>query len=297
MKKFNISTLSLLLLASVLVAADTHELDSLVVSFSNPSQAGTVKAEMMMGDITVRTHSGKDVIIVTKENPDMPRNAFVLPEMAFDAQLFFTNDKKADKEPDPEKIKGLKKIQSSQFGINVEENNNIIEITMPPMFFLGQGGNELDLIVPKRTSLQLKSVQGAINVNNVIGDIEVEATGGDIDLNNVGGTIVAHTMRNIDATVTHVAPDKPMSFSTYSGDIDVTLPTNMNATLKLKSHGDIYTDFDTSKRRMAKSVSEDRDSEVYKATVEKLLEIPVNGGGQDIEFTNFSGTIYIRKNK
>lgn len=297
MKIFNMSTLCLCLLASILFAADADKIDSLVVSFSNASIPGTVKAEMMMGDIKVRTHSGKDVIILSKENPDMPHNVFVLPEMEFETQLIFTNDKKTDKGPDPEKIKGLKKVQSSQFGINVEEKDNIIQITMPPMFFLGQGGNELELVVPKKTSLQLKSLRGEITVDNVIGEIDVEATSGDINLNNVGGTIVAHSMRNINATVAQITADKPLSFSTYSGDIDVALPTNIAATLKLKSHGDIYTDFDTSKRRMAKNVSEARDAESYKAAVEKLLEIPVNGGGQDIEFTNFSGTIYIRRHK
>ena len=43
-------------------------------------------------------------------------------------------------------------------------------------------------------------------------------------------------------------------------------------------------------------MSESKD-DGYKANIEKLLEIPVNGGGQDIEFTNFTGNIYIRKIK
>ena len=162
--------------------------------------------------------------------------------------------------------------------------------------FVNRGGNELELFVPKRTSLQLKSMTGKIDIQNVTGVIEVEAMGGGITLDGVGGTIVAHTMGSIEARVTNITPDKPMSFSTFGGDIDVALPSNIKATFKLKSHGDIYTDFDTSKRKMSKNISEDKDDS-YKAKIEKLLEIPVNGGGQDIEFTNFSGNIYIRKSK
>jgi len=104
-------------------------------------------------------------------------------------------------------------------------------------------------------------------------------------------------MGNIDAVVTSVSPDKPMSFSTFGGDIDVTLPATIKATFKLKSHGDIYTDFDASTRKLSKSISESRDADRYEGSIERVMEIPVNGGGQDIEFTNFSGNIYIRKLK
>ena len=67
------------------------------------------------------------------------------------------------------------------------------------------------------------------------------------------------------------------------------------ATFKLKSHGDIYTDFDATKRKLSNNVSQSRENNRYEGKIEKVMEIPVNGGGQDIEFTNFSGNIYIRK--
>ena len=64
MKEFNIKVIfTLFALSLVCLAAD--DVDSLVVSFSNPSQPGTVKAEMMMGGIKVRTHTGRDVIIIS----------------------------------------------------------------------------------------------------------------------------------------------------------------------------------------------------------------------------------------
>ena len=117
-----------------------ESVDSLVVTFSNPSRPGTVKADMMMGGIKVRIHSGKDVIILSKESDETPR--IVLPEMNFDMDVFVDDNfenAKLKKEPDPEKTKGLQKIQSSQFGINVEEHDNIIEINMPPMAKINPG--------------------------------------------------------------------------------------------------------------------------------------------------------------
>ncbi|MBN1465785.1 hypothetical protein JXA02_08500 [candidate division KSB1 bacterium] len=292
MREFTHKTI--IALAFLFAAVQAEDVDSLIVAFSNPSQPGTVKADMIMGGIKVKTHAGREVIILSKGNDDVRR--LVVPAMNF-STLFVHGEKEENKDaPDPEKIKGLQKIQSSHFGINVEERNNVIEINMPPMSFVHQNGNELEIIVPKQTSLQLKSLTGAVQVEDVIGEIEVEAMGGGITLRDVGGTVIANTTGDIEATIRNVA-GKPMSFSTFGGDIDVALPANLKADLKLKSHGDIYTDFDTSKRKIARDKAEKKSDDGYEATIEQLTEIPLNGGGQDIEFTNFSGTIYIRKLK
>ena len=294
MKEFTFKIIMAMLL--FVGAALAESVDSLVVAFSNPSQPGTVKAEMVMGSIKVRTHSGRDVLILSKEDESIKR--LVVPEVKFDSDVFLKVENKNSKnKPDPEKTKGLQRIQSSQFGINVEEHDNIVEINTPPMALMNGDGNQLEIVVPSQTSLKLKSMTGTINIDNVTGEIEVEAMGGGIKMNGVGGTIVAHTMGDIEATVAHVENNKPMSFSTFGGDIDVALPSNIKATFKLKSHGDIYTDFDTSKRKLSKNVAEDKSEDHYEAKIEKVLEIPVNGGGQDIEMTNFSGSIYIRKIK
>ncbi len=272
-----------------------EDVDTLVVAFSNPSQPGTVKAEMMVGSIKVRTHARSDVLVLSRTSDEAPR--MLLPDMDFDADVFFDRDDERGDGPDPDKVKGLQKIQSSQFGINVEEENNVIEINMPPMALVSGIGSELEIVVPQKTSLQLKSMGGQINVENVIGEIEVEAMGGSIRLEGVGGTVVANTMGDIEASINSVSSDKPMSFSTFGGDIDVTLPSSIRATFKIKSYGDVYTDFDASKRKLAKTVSQSREDDRFEGKIEKVMEIPVNGGGQDIELTNFSGDIYIRKLK
>ena len=46
-------------------------------------------------------------------------------------------------------------------------------------------------------------------------------------------------------TLDKVTADKPMSFSSLNGDIDVTLPADMKARVKLKTdNGEVYSDFD-----------------------------------------------------
>ena len=47
------------------------------------------------------------------------------------------------------------------------------------------------------------------------------------------------------STLRQVTPDKPMSFTSFNGNVDVTLPAAVKANLKLRSdQGEVYTDFD-----------------------------------------------------
>lgn len=301
--KNHIYSVIFLIYFSLFVCVFAEEVDSLIVSFSDPASPGTVKTEMVFGSIHVMTYDGKDVIIISeesgKENEALFSGIFLgdmYKEFSSDNSPLLPlveNDPKAKN--DSEKTKGLKKIQSYSFGVNVEEQNNVIEIKMPPMSFVSKS-KTLQIVVPKRTSLNLKCTAGNVEVEKVNGEIEVEAMGGSIKLQNVSGAVVAHTLGHITATIDQAA-EKPMSFSTFNGEIDVTLPKAIKATLKLKSHGDIYTDFDTSKRKRTRSTDYKKSSKGMETKMEQVLEIPINGGGPDIEFSNFSGNIYIRQGK
>ena len=299
----------LIILCVCLAAANLKatEGDTLVVSFSKPSQPGTIKTELMAGSIHVQVHNSPDVHIIATEFDD-DEHSLDLRSFEEDEGLQFRAPRlparpaspgtklKFKNEPDPEKVKGLQKVQSSPYGINVEENDNIIEINLPPMAFMG-GGGDLLLLTPKRTSLQLRCLGGNVVVENVDGEIEVEALGGNIKLTAVSGAVVAHTMGDIEASIIAARPNSPMSFSTFGGDIDVSLPATLKATLILSSHGDIYTDFDASKRTQRRKVSKKKEDRRQVVDVEEVLEIPINGGGPEIELSNFNGNIYIRKGK
>jgi DUF4097 and DUF4098 domain-containing protein YvlB len=85
-----------------------------------------------------------------------------------------------------------------------------------------------------------------------------------------------------------------------NGDIDVTLPPDVKANLKMKSEqGEIFSDFDINMTRQpAKAeAAEKTEQGKYRITFDKSLYGVVNGGGQEIGFNTFSGDIYIRKKK
>ena len=119
----------------------------------------------------------------------------------------------------------------------MEEEDNVITIKT------GVNGNaNLEITVPVETSVNLKGTNGGhISVEGVHGEIDVNNLNGAIDLTNVSGSIIAHSLNgSIKATVSRVDPGKQLSFSTLNGSIDVALPPDLKANLKLHSDNGRY---------------------------------------------------------
>jgi hypothetical protein len=110
---------------------------------------------------------------------------------------------------------------------------------------------DFEIQVPLKTSLKLSLVNNAtLTVSDVEGELELENVNGPITLTNIAGSVVAHTVNGrVAATMTRIAPDKPMAFTSLNGNVDVTLPASIKATFKLRSdRGDVFTDFDMQTR-------------------------------------------------
>jgi DUF4097 and DUF4098 domain-containing protein YvlB len=92
-----------------------------------------------------------------------------------------------------------------------------------------------------------------------------------------------------------------MSFSTLNGDIDVTLPADTKAKVKMKSdNGEIYSDFDVRLDASGRQpVVEDSRSGKgkYRVRFDKAMYGTINGGGPEMQFTTFNGNVYIHKAK
>jgi hypothetical protein len=106
---------------------------------------------------------------------------------------------------------------------------------------------DLTIQVPYKTSLQLQGHQGGdITVTGVEGELDVTNFSGSVFLMDVSGSAIANSYNGeVKAVFKKINPDEPMSFTTWNGDIDVTLPSSAKANMKLKSdRGSVYTDFD-----------------------------------------------------
>ena len=182
-------------------------------------------------------------------------------------------------------------------GLDIEEDHNVVTIGSGSM----NGGGNLVIETPVNTNLQLKTVNGSrIEVTGVNGDHEIENTNGSITLTNVSGSVVAHTMNGtIVASLDRITGNKPMSFTSMNGKVDVTLPADTKARLRLKTdNGSIYSDFDVKLEADSnKPTVEDSRSQdgKYKISIDRNVTGTINGGGPEYTFQTMNGNILIHK--
>ena len=249
------------------------------IPFSDPSRPGTVEMDIVMGNITIKGTSRRDVLVEARTGTGfMPRPP----------------RRRTDDEPPPPGLRRL--TQNGAF--SVEEDKNTVSIDVGPPRHI-----DFTIEVPLRTNLNIETVMGSIVVEGVEGELEVESVNGSVTLTNVGGSVVAHTVNGkLTATIARPAPQQPMAFTSMNGSVDVTLPAAVKANLKLRSdQGDVYTDFDLQLRRESSNPNPDvdvrRNGRARVIDVDNAIYGSVNGGGPDFEMRTFNGNVYVRKGK
>jgi hypothetical protein len=275
------------------------------VPFSDPSRPGTVKVSVLIGSISVRVGTGREVIVETSPRSD-PDDAREQQREQERERARAERDRARGRDDEPSTA-GLRRL-TQPVGVNIAEENNTITVSSP----VTTGFLNLTLQVPAATSLELKSVSGGeISVEGVNGSVDVNNVNGAIRISDVGGPVIAHaTNGRVTATLRQMASDKPMSFTSFNGNVDVTVPASAKATLKLRSdRGDVYTDFDvqttapppsSSSRDNDQRRSGARDAQGtarYRLDVDRAIYGTINGGGADFELRTFNGNIYLRKGK
>jgi hypothetical protein len=241
------------------------------VAFSDPSQPGKLSVKILSASITIKGYAGKEVVIDSRMGGD-------------------ENDEK-------ETRGGMHRIRNSASGLEVEEEHNVMTVRTG---WPNQHPVQLTIQVPTRTSLDLSVTNdGDITVDSVDGDIVANNINGGITLNNVSGAVVAHALNeNVKATFTRYA-GKPMSFSSLNGTLDVTLPADTKANVKLQSdNGEVYSDFPV--EMLAPSVNQTVQDErskggKYRLKIEKSMLGRINGGGPEITFKTFNGDIKLHR--
>src|SRR5271155_935746 len=240
--------------------------DKITVPLTDPARPATVKVNLVSGSITVKVYEGKDVVISmrTKGGEDTEKPA----------------------------KNGMHRIPMTGSHITATEENNVVRIETDSY------RNTVDLMidVPAMTSLKLSSVNdGNISVTGVEGDIEVNNTNGKITLINVAGSVVAHALNDkIIATFRSVNPQKPMSFSSMNGDIDVTFPPDFKGTMIMSTdNGEVYTDFEVQlmpkKPTQTLENSRDRGGRYQVKIDNRTVHGAINGGGQEVQLKNYNG--------
>jgi DUF4097 and DUF4098 domain-containing protein YvlB len=239
----------------------------------NSSRPRVVVASSQNGSITVKTYDGKDVIVEaggdSARSRDRTRN-------------------------------GMRRIDVPERGLVVEEQDNTVTIQDHT-----PGGTHITITVPPDTSLKLTSHNGSVNADGVHGEIDADCHNGGIRLMNVSGTVLANSQNGgIHVTMDSVDTSKPSAFSSVNGTIDVTLPPDLKANLRMRSsQGSIYSDFDMTVTNGRATTQKNNTSDgKFRVEFDRTVVATINGGGAnaggtDMTFNTVNGSILIRKKK
>src|SRR5271170_6970199 len=192
--------------------------DRVSVPFSDPSRPKMLKASVLNGSIVVKGYDGKEAIVEARGEGSRHRR-------------------------DRERSDGMHRIDIGGSGLSVEESDNVITVGTRSI----NENVEINIQVPFDTSLKLHDVNGGeISVDHINGDVEIDVTNGRATATHISGSAIVHALNDkVLVTLDKVTADKPMSFSSLNGDIDVTLPADLKARVKLKSdNGEVFSDFD-----------------------------------------------------
>ncbi len=260
---------AVLLASAGMILAAQDSGDRITVPFRDGSARKTLKVSLQNGSVTVRGYEGKDATIESSGRmSSRSRRPSNVPE-------------------------GMHRIDIGGTGLEVTEENNVINV-------VGTTGH-VTIQVPVQTSLVLRSVNGgAITVENISGSIDANHTNGAITITNVSGSVLANTTNGkVTVSLNQVAPDKAMSFTSFNGTVDVTLPASAKANVMMKTNnGEIWSDFDIKLSAPGKPpVVEDSRSKNgrYRVHADRAMYGSINGGGPEMQFVTFNGNILIHK--
>jgi hypothetical protein len=281
MKTIKISIASILCVLGVALSAfaQAPSVDKINVPLTDPTRPVTLKVGLLNGSITVKgSTSSKEVVVEAAIRYEEIRR-----------------EKKA------ERREGLRLIPNTSTGLSVEEDDNTVVVSTG----MRGGSTTIDVTIqtPTNTSVKLSTVNdGDIYVDNIVGELEINNTNGKVTLEKISGSAVAHALNgDVVASFVKVNSQNAMSFSSMNGKIDVSLPSDIKATVYLKSdQGEIYSDFDMVVERSATKEEENKERNKrgkYRVSFEKGMKGTINGGGMEMQFKNFNGDIYIRKAK
>src|SRR6187551_764874 len=273
------------------------------VPLSDPAKRGKLKANINYGSITVKGTARKDVLVKYKsveedehdnghnddedddDHDDRHRHRVdVKVNVNVDGNA---NDKSKSKE-------GLKKISGGGIDLEVSENANAVKVKSNSW---NQKIN-LEIEVPSGFDLDVSTYNdGDLLITNIQGQVELTNYNGDITALNISGSVIGTSYNGeIKVTFDKVTDGAPMSYSTFNGDIDITFPAALKASMKMKTEqGEIFTGFDMAIKSTGPIQKKDAKSGVYKVTIDEWKYGDVNGGGAEISLKNYNGDIYVRK--
>lgn len=200
-------------------ARAAEEDNKAVAKFSDAAKPGTLRVDLPFADIRI---TGADTAEVTV--------ASAMPQ-------------KGKAEVDRDGFRRLDDVATFE----VTEKNNVISVTLTGQDRWHGHGSDFVITVPRNTNIIVEGNNhggGDLVITGVEGDVDVSSMNGDVELRDLVGSAVVNSMNGEILAYFKTAPVKPVSLVSMNGEIDLRLPADTKANLKMSSfHGSIRTNF------------------------------------------------------
>ena len=104
---------------------------------------------------------------------------------------------------------------------------------------------DYEIVAPGGAQLELKELNGAIEVKNSSGSFKVNTLNGKIDMQEIGGSGSVKSLNGAVKVAFTRNPTAESSFDTLNGPIDIYFQPSLDADIAFKTlHGGVYSDFD-----------------------------------------------------
>lgn len=236
-----------------------------------PKVKNKLEVVNLLGDISIKNTSGNSIVIESDFNVDKP-----------------------------ERAEGLSLLGSaednSELGINVSEENGVVKIA-------GVTNKVKDysytISIPEGIAVNIDYhspfASGNLEIDSYKGSVEIKTLTADVKLTNCEGPFTVSSISgDIEAVFDNLSQEQPTSLASVSGLVDVSLPGNAKADIKISNiTGDVYNNLSLDNKS---SKSKDERSEgLNEIKHSSNSEYTLNGGGQKLLLKTISGNIYLRK--
>jgi DUF4097 and DUF4098 domain-containing protein YvlB len=143
-----------------------------------------------------------------------------------------------------------------------------------------------EVFVPTRSSANLQTVNGGINVNDVLGGLEFKTVNGGINLKRVNGNVRGQTTNG--GVNVELAGDRwdgqGMEIRTTNGGVNIAVPQNFSAQLEAETrNGNIHSDLPMVLPAMSSGKPEHK------------ISTAIGSGGAPVKITTTNGGVNIKR--
>ncbi len=177
-------------------------------------------------------------------------------------------------------------LEEIKIEVEVDSRGVEIDTVFPSWRRLFGGSNvsasvDYDIQLPREADLDVRTVNGEIEITGLAGDIRLRSTNGTISVFGSAGSVSAATTNGGIQVELDDVSGEGMEFETTNGGIRVDLPSSIRTSLRARTtNGSIETDFPVT---------------VQGTFRRNRLEGDINGGGPQIELRTTNGSIRIRE--